>query len=166
MEGETDFVQDAAGDEVLLDNSLEHGRVTAVIPRPFRVDQSDGTPGADAEATDFAAIHQALRFHEAEFLEPAFQEFPGRQTCRRVAATRFGRVRAEQDMPPIDLQTKRRGDPDQIWFHAAMGERGFAGDAWSDRNRVAGEPGRPPGRVAGYGWFRLLQERFAGRNDR
>src|SRR6202022_9140 len=91
-------LDDATAHQVLLNDSLEHGRVARAIPGAFRVDHRNRTPLADAEAVRLCP-KDAARVGQAQFLQPPLQVFPGGQRPLAIAAFRRGLIAAEKNVP-------------------------------------------------------------------
>ena len=100
---------DAARNQVVLDDALEHRRIAFAVPGAFGIDHGDRAAFADAQAVGLGAQDAAL-VREAELLQPALQELPGRQPALLLAALRRGLVAAEKDVPPRDGDADRACD--------------------------------------------------------
>jgi len=109
MRGDQVFTYDAAGDQMFLNDSLQHGRITLSIPSTFRVDDCNRTTFADAEAVGFRPKDAAL-LRELQFFETPLQERPCRETTFLLTAFRFGLIAAEKDMASRDGHTDARRD--------------------------------------------------------
>jgi hypothetical protein len=64
-----------AGDQMLLNDPLEHRRVTAAIPRPFGIDDGDGAAFANAQTVCLRA-QDTTGLRQPELFEPLLQKFP------------------------------------------------------------------------------------------
>ena len=104
MRGDQVFGNDAAGDQMFLNDPLQHGRVALAVPRAFRVDDSNRTTFADAQAVGFGAKDAAL-LGEPQLLETPLQEIPRGNAAFLVTAFRFGLVAAEKNMASRDGHT-------------------------------------------------------------
>ena len=109
MRGDQVFTYDAAGDQMFLNDSLQHRRITLSVPRTFRVDDCNRTTFADAEAVGFRAKDAAL-LRELQFFETPLQERPCREATFLLAAFGFGLIAAEKNMAPRDRHTDAGGD--------------------------------------------------------
>jgi hypothetical protein len=89
MERKAVVAKDSTGDQVFVDDLLEHGRSATVIPGRLRVDYRDRTAHTHPQAVHLAAIDQALRLHQAKLFQPPFEKLPSFDTCRRVTASRL-----------------------------------------------------------------------------
>jgi len=104
MERKAVAAKDSTGDQVFVDDLLEHRRSATVIPGRLRVDYRDRTAHTHPQAVHLAAINQALRLHQAKFSQSLFEKLPRLDSRRRGTATRLGGVRTEQNVPPIHAQ--------------------------------------------------------------
>ena len=109
MRGDQVVTDDAAGNEVFLNDSFQHGRVALAVPRTFRVDDGNRTPFADAEAVGLGAKDAAL-LGELQLFEPPLQERPCGKATVLVAAFWFALIAAEKNMAPRDRHTDARRD--------------------------------------------------------
>src|SRR5439155_20643386 len=66
---------DAAANQMLLDDPLEDGRIALRVPRAFRIHDGDRAALADPQAVRFRPQNAAL-LGEAELLEPAPEKTP------------------------------------------------------------------------------------------
>jgi hypothetical protein len=55
-----EFLDDAAADQVFLDDSLEHGRITLAVPHPFWINDGDRSALANAQTVGFRPQDAAL----------------------------------------------------------------------------------------------------------
>src|SRR5688500_14152880 len=99
----------AAGDEVLLDDALEHALVAPAVPRALGVNHGDRPALADAEAIRLRARYAAA-LREAELLEAALEVLPRREAPLLVAALGLALVAAEQHVPLRLREAQRFGD--------------------------------------------------------
>ena len=104
MRGDQVFTHNAAGDQMFLNDSLQHGRITLSIPSTFRVDDCNRTTFADAEAVGFGAKNAAL-LGELQLFETPLQERPRGEAAFLLAAFGFGLIAAEKNMAPRDGHT-------------------------------------------------------------
>ena len=100
---------DAAGNQVFLDDALEHGRIACAVPGAFGIDDRNRAALADAQAVGLGAQDAAL-VRQAELLQPPLQKVPRRQAAFLLAALRGRLVAAEKDVPPRDGDADRGGD--------------------------------------------------------
>jgi len=101
MLGQQQVRDDAAADEMLLDDPLEGRRVALAIPRAFGIDHRHWAGFADAQAVGLAAQDAAL-FGQAQLLQAFLQKVPGRHATLEVAALGFGLLGAQEDVPARD----------------------------------------------------------------
>jgi len=104
MRGDQVFTYDAAGDQMFLNDSLQHRRITLSVPRTFRVDDCNRTTFADAEAVGFGAKDAAL-LGELQLFETPLQKRPCGEAALLLAALGFGLIAAEKNMAPRDGHT-------------------------------------------------------------
>ena len=88
-------------DHVLVDDPFQRWRIAFAIPRTFRIDDSDRSAFADAEAIGLGPQHAAL-FGQTELLESSLEKIPGGEPALLVAALRIRLIAAEKDVPPCD----------------------------------------------------------------
>ena len=71
MLGEGEFLHNLVSNEMFLDNSFNHNRISGPVPNAFRIDQHDWTFGADPETVGLSAEDTgrpiATRLIELEF---------------------------------------------------------------------------------------------------
>ena len=103
------FTDDPSGDQVFLNDALQHGRVALAVPGTFRVNDCNRSTFADAEAVGFRAKDAAL-LRELQLFETPLQEIPCGKATLLVTAFRFGLIAAEEDMAPCDGHTDAGGD--------------------------------------------------------
>ena len=103
------LVDDAAADQVILNDPLEHRRIAPPIPRAFGIHDGNGTTLADAKAVHLAAQDAAL-FRQAELSQAAFEELPRYEPALLLAALRGRLIAAEEDVASRDRHADRRGN--------------------------------------------------------
>src|SRR5438094_67296 len=149
---EREFVDDAAVDQVLLDNPFQHDRRAGVVPHRFGIDDRNRSLSADPQAVCFRPIHQWFRSRELQFFEALFQVFPGFETFFFRRAFRFGLIGAKKNVAFIFLQTKSSSYGFQVVSHRAhdalerTGEEAFrqkygkrdAHHQWRDMKIISG----------------------------
>ena len=91
-------LDDAAADEMLLDDSLEDGRIALPVPGALRIHDRDRTAFADPEAIGLRPQDPAP-LGQTELLQPCLQVFPGCDAAILVAAFRLGLLAAEKNVP-------------------------------------------------------------------
>lgn len=101
MRGNQVFSDDPSGDQVFLNDALQHRWVALAVPGTFRVYDCNRPTFADAQAVGFRAKDAAL-LRELQLFEPPFQESPCGKATLLVTAFRFGLIAAEKDMAPRD----------------------------------------------------------------
>jgi len=104
MRGDQVLTDDAAGDQVFLNDSLQNGRVAFAVPSTFRVHNRNRTTFTDAQAVRFGAKDAAL-FREPQLLQTTLQEIPRGEAAILVTAFRFRLIAAEKDMASRDRHT-------------------------------------------------------------
>ena len=109
MRGDQVVSDDAAGDQMLLNDPLENGRVALAVPRTFRVHDRNWTTLTDAQAVGFGAKDAAL-FRELQLFETPLQKIPSVQATLLVAAFGLRLIAAEKDVAPGDRHTDARRD--------------------------------------------------------
>src|SRR5262245_16541786 len=109
MLGDQILLDDSPGDQVILDDPLQHRRIAGAIPRAFGIDDRNRSAFTNAQAVRFRAQDAAL-LRQAELLEPLFQEIPRSETSLLVAALRLRLIAAQEDVPPRDGDTDARRD--------------------------------------------------------
>jgi len=82
---------------VFLDNPLQSLRPGGVIPHPFRIDQRDGPPIADAQTVGARAVDPV---EQAKLAHPPLQVGPRFDARLAGTALGLGLVGAEKDVPP------------------------------------------------------------------
>jgi hypothetical protein len=88
---------DASTDQVFLDDSLEHGRFTAAVPRAFGIDNRNWAARANPQAIRLGAKHTALA-GQVQFGQSRLQILPSFQRPLLVAALGDRLVAAEEDV--------------------------------------------------------------------
>ena len=101
MRGDQIFIHDAAGDQMFLNDSLQHRWIALAVPGPFRVYNRNRPAFADAETVGFRPKNAAL-FGELQLFEPSLQERPRGEPTLLLTAFRFGLIAAEKNMAPRD----------------------------------------------------------------
>jgi hypothetical protein len=97
---------DPAADQVLLNDALEHRRITFAVPGAFRIDDRNRTAFANAQAVGLGAQDPAP-VRQAELLQPPFQKVPRGQPAFLLAALRRRLIAAEKDVPPGNRDADR-----------------------------------------------------------
>jgi hypothetical protein len=100
---------DAAGNQVVLDDALEDRRITFAVPGAFGIDHRNRTALANTQTVGLGA-QDAAPVGQAELLQPPFQKVPCGQPAFLLAALRRRLVAAEKDVPPRD------GDPNRACY--------------------------------------------------
>ena len=108
---------DAAADQMLLNNPFEYWRITFAVPSTFRIHDGNRPAFADAEAVGLRAKDAAL-LRELQLFEAPLQEIPCGKATLLVTAFRFGLIAAEKDMAPRDGHTDAGRDFSLGIFHA------------------------------------------------
>src|SRR5262249_4661376 len=88
----------APGNQMLLDDPLEHGRIAARVPRALRIDDGNRTAFADAQTVGLGPKDAAL-LGEPELLQSALEKLPRREAAILLTALRRGLVAAKKDVP-------------------------------------------------------------------
>ena len=109
MRGNQVFSDDSSGDQVFLNDALQHRRITLAVPGTFRVYHCNRSTFADAEAVGFRAQDAAL-LRELQLFETPLQESPCGNATFLITAFRFCLIAAEEDMAPRDRHTDAGGD--------------------------------------------------------
>ena len=99
----------AAAQEVLLDDPLQHRRVARAVPGAFRVDDRDRPALANPQAVGLRA-EDAAALGELQFAQAPLQVGPSLETAFLLAALRHALVAAEQDVPLCNVDAERRRD--------------------------------------------------------
>jgi hypothetical protein len=102
--GEEEFADDAALEQVFLDDAFEVFWVGGVVPDAFGVDDGDWALETDAQAVRAGALNDVLRAGEAEFFEATFKKLPGGEARFAAAALGFTGICAQEDMPLVVLE--------------------------------------------------------------
>src|SRR3977135_898963 len=104
------IVDDAAGDQMFLDDPLEHRRIAVRVPRAFGIDDGDRAAFADAKTVRFRPQNAAL-LGKTELLEPALEKVPRGQDAIFLAAFRVRLIAAEKDVATcgVDADALRAG---------------------------------------------------------
>src|ERR1043166_9550907 len=103
------LLDDAAVDQMLLDDALEDGRIARGIPRAFGVDDGDRPAFADPQAVRLRAEDAPL-LRQPELLQSPLEKLPRGETAILVAALRVRLIAAEKDVPPCHADANRRRD--------------------------------------------------------
>ena len=109
VRGDQALSDDAAGNQMFLNDALQHRRIALAVPSPFRVYDCNWTTFADAETVGFRPKNAAL-FGELQLFEAPLQERPCDEATLLVAAFRFGLIAAEKNMAARDRHTDTGGD--------------------------------------------------------
>ena len=109
MRGVQVFSNDAAGDQMFLNDALDDRRRHRVIPRAIRIHHGNRPRFADAQAVGFGAKDAAL-FGELQLLETPLQKIPCGKATVLVAAFGFGLIAAEKDVASGDRHTNAGRD--------------------------------------------------------
>jgi hypothetical protein len=104
VRGDPVVTDDAAGDQMFLDDPLQNGRIALGIPDTLRIHDRNWTTFADAEAVGFGAKDAAL-LGEFQFFETPLQKVPCGKATVLVAAFGFRLIAAEKDVAPGDRHT-------------------------------------------------------------
>ena len=90
---------DAAADEMIVDDALEDRRIAAPIPRALGIDDRDRSTFADAQAIRLRAENAAL-LRQTEFLQPPLEKLPRGEPAFLLTAFRIGLIAAEKNVAP------------------------------------------------------------------
>jgi hypothetical protein len=96
-------------DQMFLNDALEHWRVTATIPRPFRIHDRDRTPFANPETVRFGPEHATL-LTQTELFETSLEKLPRNEATLLFATLRGGLVATKKDMATGDGDADGGGD--------------------------------------------------------
>src|SRR5688572_2747961 len=97
---ESVFLDDAAFDEMLLNDPVQNFRRDGVIPGAFRVHDRNRAVLAHAQAVGLRPENARLAFGEAELFQAFLQVFPRFKPFVTRGALRFRRIRTKKNMPP------------------------------------------------------------------
>src|SRR4051794_1076726 len=103
------LADDAALDQMLLDDLFENRRIAGPVPGALRVDDGNRTALADPKTVRLGAQDAAL-VRQSKLLQTALQELPGGEAPLLVAALRGGLIAAEKDVTARDTDADRTGD--------------------------------------------------------
>src|SRR5712692_5993466 len=101
--GESEFWNDLAFDQVLLDDLLEDRRRAGMIPNRFGINDGDRAVRADAQAVHLAPVNEWLRPRQLQFLEPLFQVLPRLDGLLARRTMGIGLIGAQKNMPRVFL---------------------------------------------------------------
>ena len=102
---------------MLLNDPLQHGWMTAVIPNRIWVNYCNWTTYANPQATGFGAVNKWFGADEIELFEPLFKVFPSQNGLLPGTAFRFVRIRAEEDMASVGFQPQFFGGGLKFFVH-------------------------------------------------
>ena len=125
MRGDEQVLDDAAADQMFLDDSFERGWIAFAIPRAFGVDDGDWAALTDFEAVGLRAQDAAL-IGQSQLGEATFQEVPRRHAAFHVTALGLGLLGAEKDVPPRDRNADSVRDVEQRIGHLLLSENRVA----------------------------------------
>src|SRR5438034_7440873 len=109
MDGNELVFDDAAGDEVFLNDALEDRRIAFAIPGALGIHDGDRTAFADAETVRLRAQNSTL-LGQAELLETPLQKIPRREPAILLAAFRRGLIAAKKNVATRHRHADRCGD--------------------------------------------------------
>src|SRR5438105_273079 len=109
MTGNQGVLNESAGNEMFLNDPLEHRRIALRVPRAFGIDDGNGPAFADPQAIRFGAKDAAL-LRQLELLQSPLEELPGRETALFLAALRVRLIAAEKDVTLRDRNADRGRD--------------------------------------------------------
>ncbi len=93
-------------DQVLLNDPLEHRRITCSIPSPFRIHDPHWPTLTDPETVGLSAQHTPL-LGQPELTQTPLQIHPSDKPALPGTALRLGLVTAQEDVPPRDRHPDR-----------------------------------------------------------
>jgi hypothetical protein len=108
MQIDQEFLDNAAANQVLLNDAFEHRRVARPVPRPFRIDDCDRPAFADTKTVRFRPQDASLIL-ELQLLEASLQEVPGGKTAFLLATLRGRLVAAEKKVATSLANADRAG---------------------------------------------------------
>src|SRR2546425_7648064 len=94
---------------MLLDDSLEHGRIALAVPRALGVNDGHRPSFANAETVGFRSQDASL-LGQAQLLQAALQKVPRDQASILLAAFRVSLIAAEKDVTTRDAHADTVGD--------------------------------------------------------
>src|SRR5258706_16047281 len=97
---------------MVLNDSLERGRITGAIPRALRIDDGDWSAFADPQAVRLAAKDASL-FRKVELLQSALEVLPRLEPACLLAAFGFRLIAAQENVPPRHRDAHTVGDDTQ-----------------------------------------------------
>src|SRR2546428_7798564 len=117
MRRDEELLDDATADQMFIDDSPEHRRIAAAVPRALGINDCDRTAFADSQAVRLRAKDAAL-LRQAKLPQAVLEELPRREATIFLTAFRLGLIAAEKDVPPRDRHADRRcGGPLRISDH-------------------------------------------------
>jgi hypothetical protein len=105
MFGNDVFEHGATPNQVLRDDSFEHGRIARPIPDALWIDHGNWASFTDPEAIGFRAQDAAL-FGQTELLQASFEKLPGFERPVPIATLGLCLIAAEKNV------SRRHRDPD------------------------------------------------------
>src|SRR5688572_22951033 len=109
MRGDEQIGDDAAADQVFLDDALEGRRIAFTVPGALRVDERDRPALADAQAIRLGAQNASL-VRQTELRQAFLQKLPRGDTAFPVAALRRRLFGAKKNVSAGDGHADRVGD--------------------------------------------------------
>src|SRR6266498_1865163 len=103
------LLDDAAGDEMFLNDPFQHGRIALTVPCAFGIDDGDRSAFTDAQTVRLRAENAAL-LRQSELLEPPFQEVPRGKPAIFLAALGLGLIATQKNMPARNGHADARCD--------------------------------------------------------
>lgn len=100
------IIYDLPPKQMFLDNAFEDRRGAGVIPDRLRIDERDGSAGANAQAVGLGPINQRLGPGQLELAEPPLQKLPGFQALRFGGTFRLRLVGTQKDVTPVPLDPR------------------------------------------------------------
>src|SRR6476469_4404494 len=104
-----EFLDDSAGNQMFLDDPLEHRRIAVPVPGAFGIDDRDRAAFTNPQTVRFGSQDAAL-LGQPQRLEPALQEFPRFEAAILLATLWLCLIAAEKNVPARHRHADGAGD--------------------------------------------------------
>ena len=115
--GKSEFLNGPAADQMFMDDAFQNYLCARMIPNAFRIDDRNRSADTNPETICFGAIDERFGADQIQFIQPAFQKFPGSKAFITRTAFWVSRIGAEKYVTTVFFHPQSFGHAAQLVFH-------------------------------------------------